>query len=80
MNLILILSILGAIFSLGGNILIMLKKRSGWIAWIIGNILWIITNFLSVINWPMVIMYLVYMIINIIGFFRWKKLDKSQEQ
>ena len=80
MNLILVLSILGAIFSLGGNILIMLKKRSGWIAWIIGNILWIMTNFLSVINWPMVIMYLVYMIINIIGFFRWKKTDKNQEQ
>lgn len=80
MNLILILSILGALFSLGGNILIILKKRSGWLAWIIGNIFWITTNFLSVINWPMVIMYLVYMIINIIGFFRWKKVDKSQEQ
>lgn len=71
-ELILFLSILGMIFSLGGNILIMEKKRVGWLAWIIGNILWIVINFIDVLNIPMVIMYVVYLIINIGGYIKWK--------
>jgi nicotinamide riboside transporter PnuC len=71
-ELILFLSILGMIFSLGGNILIMEKKRVGWLAWIVGNILWIVINFIDVLNIPMVIMYVVYLIINIGGYIKWK--------
>ena len=72
MNLILILSILGAVFSLGGNILIMLKKRIGWLAWIVGNFLWIGVNIIGVFNLPMVLMYIAYFIINLGGFIKWK--------
>jgi nicotinamide riboside transporter PnuC len=70
--LILLLSILGTIFSLGGNILIILKKRIGWLAWIIGNILWIAENIIGEFNAPMVVMYIVYFFINLAGFIRWK--------
>lgn len=70
-----ILSILGAAFSLGGNILIILKKRIGWLAWIFGNIAWIAVNIVGPFNLPMVIMYAVYFIINLVGFIKWK--DKS---
>lgn len=70
---VLLVSILGSVFSLGGNILIMLKKKSGWITWIIGNLLWILYNFLSEFNLPMVLMYVAYMIINMAGFIKWKK-------
>lgn len=70
-----ILSILGAVFSLGGNILIILKKRMGWLAWIFGNIAWIAVNIVGPFNLPMVIMYAVYFIINLVGFIKWK--DKS---
>lgn len=70
-----ILSILGAAFSLGGNILIMLKKRMGWLMWILGNIAWIAVNIIGTFNLPMVIMYVVYFIINVAGFIKWK--DKS---
>lgn len=77
---VLLLSILGAAFSLGGNILIIFKKKSGWLAWIIGNILWIIVNFISIFNLPMVLMYLAYMGINISGFIRWAKKEKSGQQ
>lgn len=70
-----ILSILGAAFSLGGNILIMLKKRMGWLMWILGNIAWIAVNIIGTFNLPMVIMYIVYFIINVAGFIKWK--DKS---
>lgn len=70
-----ILSILGAAFSLGGNILIMLKERMGWLMWILGNIAWIAVNIIGTFNLPMVIMYIVYFIINVAGFIKWK--DKS---
>ena len=72
MNLVLILSILGFIFSIGGNILIILKKRSGWLAWIVGNFLWIAVNLISDPNYPMILMYIVYFIINVGGFVKWK--------
>ena len=75
---VLFLSILGMLFSLGGNILIIFKKKSGWLAWIIGNILWIVINFIDVLNIPMVLMYLVYMIINIFGYIKWYKKDKQK--
>ena len=73
---VLTLSILGSIFSLGGNILIALKKKSGWLAWIIGNILWIAVNVIDTMNVPMVVMYCVYMVINIIGFIKWYRTEK----
>lgn len=72
---VLILSILAMLSSLGGNILIMFKKKSGWIVWILGNLLWILINFLGTLNVPMVIMYLVYIIINIMGFIEWKRKE-----
>ncbi len=70
---ILILSILGSIFSLGGNILIAHKKRSGWLWWIAGNIAWIAVNFLGQMNVPMVLMYVAYGFVNIAGYANWRK-------
>ena len=66
-----IISVLGMLFSLGGNILIMMKKKSGWLAWVVGNVLWIIYNFITNVNLPMVLMYLVYTVINITGYCKW---------
>ena len=71
--LIVALSIMATIASLAGNILIACSKRSGWITWIVGNILWIEVNFLDTMNVPMVCMYIIYMIINIVGFVKWRK-------
>ena len=65
---VLILSILGSVFSLGGNILIAHKKHSGWLWWIAGNGAWIAVNFLGEMNVPMVLMYVAYFIINITGY------------
>ena len=53
----------------------MLKKRMGWLMWILGNIAWIAVNIIGTFNLPMVIMYIVYFIINVAGFIKWK--DKS---
>lgn len=68
---VLILSILGSVFSLGGNILIAHKKRSGWWIWILGNIAWLGVNFLGTTNIPMVVMYIFYLITNIAGYIEW---------
>lgn len=72
-TIVLILSIIGTLLSLGGNVLIALKKRSGWLVWIIGNIVWIAVSIIGPTNYPMIFMYLVYIIINIIGFIKWQK-------
>lgn len=55
----------------------MFKKKSGWLAWIVGNILWIIINFLDTLNIPMVLMYLAYMVINIFGFIEWRRKEEK---
>ena len=70
---VLVLSILGSVFSLGGNVLIAHKKRSGWLVWIAGNITWILVNFLGKMNVPMVAMYVAYFIINVIGYRQWQR-------
>ena len=70
---ILVLSILGSVFSLGGNVLIARKRRSGWLVWIAGNITWILVNFLGEMNVPMVAMYVAYGVINIIGYRQWQR-------
>lgn len=74
---ILFLSILGMLFSLGGNLLLIKKKKSGWLTWIIGNLLWIIVNFIGELNIPMVLMYVVYFIINVCGYIEWTKKEKG---
>lgn len=74
---IIILSVLGAILSLGGNVLIAKKKKSGWIVWIAGNLAWIGVNLLGEFNLPMVLMYVAYLGINIKGYIDWNKQEKS---
>jgi nicotinamide riboside transporter PnuC len=72
-----ILSVLGAIFSLGGNVAIAKKKKAGWLIWIAGNIAWIGVNFLGDFNLSMVLMYVAYLGINIKGFIDWSKQEKT---
>ena len=76
---VMLVSVLGMICSLGGNILIMLKKKSGWIVWTVGNILWIVYNFITTINLPMILMYLVYMFINILGYCKWCEQEDKKK-
>ena len=73
--LLMVLSVAGSALSLLGNVFIALKKKSGWIVWILGNIAWILYNLFGDINIPMVVMYSVYFILNIIGFVNWKKKE-----
>ena len=71
------LSVIALAFSLVGNILINVKSRSGYVVWIISNLLWIAVNYIDHLNVPQVIMYVTYIILNIWGLVRWYKEDKK---
>ena len=50
------------------------KKRIGFVIWIISNILWIGVNLRSdETNWYQIIMFVIYMCLNIQGFLYWGK-------
>lgn len=70
---ILTLSIIALIFSLVGNILVNFKKKLGFIIWTISNVFWIVVNFIGDMNYPQVIMYLVYAGLNVQGYVNWSK-------
>ncbi len=70
---ILTLSIIALIFSLVGNILVNFKKKLGFIIWTISNVFWIVVNFIGDMNYPQVIMYLVYVGLNIQGYINWSR-------
>ena len=70
---ILSLSIIALILSLVGNILVNYKRKLGFIIWISSNVFWIVVNFLGDVNYPQVIMYIVYAILNVQGYINWSK-------
>lgn len=71
------LSVFALICSIAGNILINMKNRAGYIIWIIGNILWIVINYIDHMNVSQVVMYIIYLILNIQGFIKWSR-DNSK--
>ena len=77
---ILTLSIIALIFSLVGNILVNFKKKLGFIIWTVSNVFWIVVNFIGDMNYPQVIMYLVYAGLNVQGYVNWSrsKINKKQ--
>ena len=74
---ILILSIIALILSLIGNILVNYKRKLGFIIWISSNVFWIAVNFLGDVNYPQVIMYLIYAGLNVQGYMNWRKSEKK---
>lgn len=72
-----ILSVIALVLSLTGNILINYKKRIGYIVWILSNVAWIAVNVTGQFNVPMVIMYVVYVALNIQGFALWSRKNNS---
>ena len=74
---ILALSIIALIFSLVGNILVNFKKKLGFIIWTVSNVFWIVVNFIGEMNYPQVVMYLVYVGLNVQGFVNWSKKVKE---
>ena len=74
-----ILSTIGCVLSLTGNVLLIFKKRIAFWIWSIGNAAWILSG-IRPLNLPLIIMNVVYVILNIIGFYHWKKKEAEDEQ
>ena len=70
---ILTLSIIALALSLVGNILVNYKNKLGFIIWISSNIFWIVVNFMGDVNYPQVIMYLIYAGLNVQGYINWSR-------
>ena len=73
MSLLQVFSVISLMLSLSGNLLINYKKKIGFWIWIASDISWIIVNFLGKPNYPQILMYIIYIIINIDGVIRWSK-------
>lgn len=67
-----IASIIGCAISLTGNILIAMKKRLGFYAWIAGNIAWILSA-IKPLNIPLIVMNGAYIAINVYALWKWRK-------
>ena len=68
-----IVSAIATICSLYGNYLVIKKNKFGFVIWLISNILWILINFIGVLNISQVIMFMIYGILNIYGWIKWKQ-------
>lgn len=73
-----IVSVFALITSLTGNILVNYRKRSGFIIWSVSNVLWITVNFISTLNIAQVLMYMVYLLLNLQGFIVWGRKTRKQ--
>lgn len=69
-----IISAIATICSLYGNYLVIKKNKFGFVIWLISNILWILINFIGVLNISQVIMFIIYGILNIYGWIKWKQI------
>lgn len=67
------ISAIATICSLCGNYLVIKKNKFGFVIWLISNILWILINFIGVLNISQVIMFMIYGILNIYGWIKWKQ-------
>lgn len=71
-----IVSVLALLFSLGGNLLINLQRKIGFVVWAISNVLWIAVNLMGEPNVPQIAMFVVYTGFNIHGLISWSKKGK----
>lgn len=68
-----IISAIATICSLYGNYLVIKKNKFGFVIWLISNILWVLINFIGVLNISQVIMFVIYGILNVYGWIKWKQ-------
>ena len=75
-----VLSAMALILSVGGNILINLKKKLGFVVWMISNSIWVAVNLISIqINWFQITMFVVFIGLNLHGLINWKKSMPSDD-
>lgn len=72
------ISTVSLILSLGGNVLLNFQKKLGYVVWTVGDLSWIAVNLLSErVNVQQIIMYVVYIALNVCGFVQWSRKRKE---
>lgn len=74
-----LIGILAGIFELVAIYLVGIKKKSGFILGILGNILWIYFVFATKGSFGLLIVSPAAFALNIKGFLRWRRDEKKQE-
>ena len=70
-------SVLGMLFSVAGNLLLAKKSSLGFWCFLAGNLMWILYSILFSFNLPMVIQYLIFSVINVYGIYEYGKGSKK---
>ena len=65
------IEIIAVVLSLSGNVLILLKRREGFAAWLAANILWSIVD-VNACLWGQAFLFFVYCLFCIAGWIKWK--------
>lgn len=72
-----VISALGMIFSIVGNILLAKKNVLGFWSFLLGNVMWIAYSLIFNPNVSMIMQYVIFTVINIYGIYQYKKGDKK---
>ena len=70
-----IMSFVALVLSLAGNALINFRKRIGFFVWILSNVAWIAVNMMGTPNWSQIVMFVVYVALNVHGWIKWGKIE-----
>ena len=70
-----IMSFVALVLSLSGNALINFRKRVGFFVWILSNVAWIVVNMMGTPNWSQIVMFVVYVALNVHGWIAWGKIE-----
>ena len=70
-----IMSFVALVLSLSGNALINFRKRVGFFVWILSNVAWIVVNMMGTPNWSQIVMFVVYVALNVHGWVSWGKIE-----
>lgn len=72
-----VISALGMIFSIAGNLLLAKKNVLGFWSFLLGNVMWIAYSLIFNPNVSMIMQYIIFTVINIYGIYQYKKGDKN---
>lgn len=72
------LSIVACVFSVLGKISVNHKWKANFVFFILGYIAWITWSITTVLNVPMITMYIIYTALSIDGWFKWKRMEEKK--
>jgi len=70
---------IAAILGITGGLLIAYKMKSGFIVWIIGNLIWIVIG-IKLQKWAIVVQFMFFEATAILGYIKWKGGDNIEKK